>query len=212
MNTCNAVLYPYGSIKPLYFGWRCNMKSYKNWYIPYHKDDISLYTAHQNLLSSSHTSGKLPLIIRLMENPCYSLPFITLFHGAISLKYHDYVHILLGRGLLPKDEAFVIGFTMGATGQTGLIEQNLFAWISHYCYPSPFNFSVEDLQVYHSAVQLARTMSVKPLHNFCYEKVIPLPLKKIRLILGINTEQLLQYYQDEAQKFNYCVESRRLIS
>lgn len=188
------------------------MASYKDWHIPYHSDEISLQAAYQNLLMSSHTSGKLPLIIRLMENPCYSLPFITLFHGAISLKYHDYVHILLGRGLLPKDEAFVIGFTMGATGKTGVIEQNLFAWVSHYLYPPPFNFSADDLKVYHSAVNLARTMPVKPLHNFCYENITFLPLKKIRLLLGINTEQLLHYYQYEAKKFYSCIESRRLLS
>ena len=54
---------------------------------------------------------EVPLIIRIIENPKYD---IGLFGGATTLGAHDCIHILLGRGLLVKDEAFVIGYTMGS--------------------------------------------------------------------------------------------------
>ena len=53
----------------------------------------------------------IPLIIKLVENPNYNTS--KLFGGAVDLFTHDCVHVLLGRGLLVKDEAFVIGYTMG---------------------------------------------------------------------------------------------------
>ena len=54
----------------------------------------------------------VPLIIKLVENPKYFTS--KLFTGAVDLFTHDCIHVLLGRGLLPKDEAFVIGYTMGS--------------------------------------------------------------------------------------------------
>ena len=54
--------------------------------------------------------------MRLLENPKYHLPGVTLFHGAVDLDMHDRIDIALGRGLLTAiDEAFTIGFTMGST-------------------------------------------------------------------------------------------------
>jgi hypothetical protein len=41
-------------------------------------------------------------MIQLVENPRFNLPGIDLFHGAVDLATHDAIHILLGRGLLPK--------------------------------------------------------------------------------------------------------------
>ena len=54
----------------------------------------------------------VPLIIKLTENPKYSSSRV--FTGAVDLFTHDCIHVLLGRGLLLKDEAFVIGYTMGS--------------------------------------------------------------------------------------------------
>ena len=53
----------------------------------------------------------MPLIIKLVENPNYKTS--KLFGGAVDLFTHDCIHVLLGRGLLPKDEAFVIGVLWG---------------------------------------------------------------------------------------------------
>ena len=51
---------------------------------------------------------KIPFVIWLLENPnsLLTLP------GKISLRHHDYLHVLLDRGISPQNEAFLIGFTM----------------------------------------------------------------------------------------------------
>ena len=51
------------------------------------------------------SQGDIPFIIKLIENPKYD---IGLFAGYVDLFTHDCIHVLLGRGLLPKDEAFVM--------------------------------------------------------------------------------------------------------
>ena len=51
-------------------------------------------------------------LVWLIENP--KSPFHL--HGAVTLRDHDHIHVLLGRGQANDDEAFVIGFTMGNDG------------------------------------------------------------------------------------------------
>jgi hypothetical protein len=53
--------------------------------------------------------GTVHHYVRLFENP----DSLVAFPGAVTLERHDCIHILLGRGLLAQDEAFVIGYTMG---------------------------------------------------------------------------------------------------
>ncbi len=58
----------------------------------------------------------IPLIVKLVENPKFDLPFVDIFKGAIGLKEHDLVHALLGRGMLPADEAFAFRFQQALPG------------------------------------------------------------------------------------------------
>jgi len=74
-------------------------------------------------------------MVQLVENPKFSMPGFRLFHGAVDLKRHDDIHLALGRGLLPKDEAFAIGFTMGTSNKVSTAEEKLFGWISKHLYP-----------------------------------------------------------------------------
>ena len=72
----------------------------------------------------------VPLIIKLVENPKYKTSQI--FSGAVDLFTHDCIHVLLGRGLLPKDEAFVIGYTMGSAKKMTRWRRNLFMFCCKY--------------------------------------------------------------------------------
>ncbi len=77
-------------------------------------------TLRQILESSSHLKAEqddIPLIIQLVENPKFDISGIDLFNRAVDLHTHDCIHVILGRAMLPKDEAFVIGFTMGSTNR-----------------------------------------------------------------------------------------------
>ena len=55
-------------------------------------------------------------MIKLAENPDFKLGGIGFFKGRVTLKQHDFIHIVLV-GLQLIDEAFTIGFTMGSTNR-----------------------------------------------------------------------------------------------
>src|SRR4249919_2256821 len=87
----------------------------RQWHIPLSREDLTLRQAHEELAVLGLKQADVPLIVQLVENPRFDFPGLDIFHGATGLQAHDRIHVLLGRGLLPKDEAFVIGFTMGST-------------------------------------------------------------------------------------------------
>jgi hypothetical protein len=86
-------------------------------------------------------AAEIPLMIRLFENPSS----IIAFPGAISLKRHDAMHIVLGRGLMVQDEAFVIGYTMGSHKKLKDWHVSLFSFISRNLYKSPYSFKRRDM-------------------------------------------------------------------
>ena len=81
------------------------------------RSDKKLRTALKEMTKSAGEDllgqDSIPLIIKLVENPKYFTS--RLFTGAVNLFTHDCIHIVLDRGLLVKDEAFVIGYTMGSS-------------------------------------------------------------------------------------------------
>src|SRR5207249_374200 len=79
----------------------------RKWFVPLSRGSRTLGDAYGELRSFGLQQGDIPYIIQLVENPRFDLPGIDLFHGAADLCTHDYIHIVLGRGLLAKDEAFV---------------------------------------------------------------------------------------------------------
>ena len=74
--------------------------------------EISLEESLSTMKDFSLAQEDIPFIIKLVENPKYD---VGLFAGYVDLFTHDCIHVLLGRGLLIKDEAFVIGYTMGSS-------------------------------------------------------------------------------------------------
>jgi hypothetical protein len=79
-----------------------------------------------------NNQSAIPLIIRLFENPSspIALP------GKISLHNHDCLHIILGLGVSPAEEAFIIGFTMGNDDRTKIWHVRLFKFIARFVYSS----------------------------------------------------------------------------
>jgi hypothetical protein len=88
---------------------------YRHWHLPLSNGDITLDAALASLRRVGAPAADIPLMVQLIENPKYRIPCLDLFHGRVALDQHDVIHILLGRGLLNKDEGFTIGFTMGSS-------------------------------------------------------------------------------------------------
>ena len=173
---------------------------------------MALAEAHRTLKPIALRQREVPLLVQLVENPRFDLPGVEIFSGATDLRQHDYLHLLLGRGLLPKDEAFVLGFTMGSTNRVGEVEERLFALIARYAYPKTYRFDDEDVAVYKDAVRLAYVSDCRALAEVDFEPMLDWPLGRIRQEVGVEEDLLRAYYAIEARRYPKSVESQRLLS
>ncbi|HYX14275.1 MAG TPA: hypothetical protein VE944_07890 [Nostoc sp.] len=122
----------------------------------------------------------------MLENPnsLLALP------GKISLRHHDYIHILLGRGISPKDEAFVIGFTMGNDLKTNKLHLFIYKVFARFLYPYPYNFSALDLINFNLGFMYGRTIKIKQINEMNFEIYQNETIGVLRSILGINTDEI----------------------
>lgn len=181
------------------------------WFIPLSTQDKTLRTAYQELQSFGMKQEDVPYIIQMVENPKFDLPGFDIFHGATDLETHDYLHIILGRGVLPKDEAFVIGFTMGSTDRVSTTEERLFSFFTKYLYPKNYRFTDTDLRVFRDATKLGFISDCRPLHQVDYRQYLDWTLHDLRSELGIEEDLIRAYYGIEKRRFPDAVESQRLL-
>ena len=181
----------------------------ENWFIPLSSRDLTLGQAHAQLDDFGLQPDDVPLIIQMVENPRFDLPGFDIFHGATHLETHDYIHILLGRGVMIKDEAFVIGFTMGSSNRVTTSEERLFGFFTKYLYPKNYRFTDEDLHVFKDAVRLGFVSDCTPLAEVDYKHYLDWPLQKIREDIGIESDLLKAYYAIEAKRYPGVKECQR---
>jgi hypothetical protein len=138
-------------------------------------------------------ASSIPWQIRLLENPSswLSLP------GAITLARHDAIHVLLGRGLRAQDEAFVIGFTMGATKALRRWHEALFAMAARRFYPPPYNFSDSDVLSLRLGFGAGAASPATRLERFPFEDHMHRTVNEVRDMVGINLADLHAYYRKE---------------
>jgi hypothetical protein len=181
------------------------------WFIPLSSQEQTLRCAYEELQSFGMKQDDVPYIIQMVENPKFDLPGFDIFHGATNLETHDYLHILLGRGIRPKDEAFVIGFTMGSTDRVSTTEERLFSFFTKYLYPKNYRFTEDDLRVFRDATKLGFISDCEPLHQVDYTPYLDWPLSQVRENLSIEEDLLRAYYAIEKRRFPDSLESRRLL-
>ena len=153
----------------------------------------------------------IPLIIQLVENPKFDIPGINLFNGAVDLHTHNCIHAVLGRGMLPKDEAFVIGFTMGSTNRVTTTEERLFALASKYLYPGPYKFEDDEIRIFKDAVRLGFVSDCESLSEVNYEQYMDTPVGEIRRRIGLEADLLRAYYRIEKKRHPGDKASGRVI-
>ena len=96
----------------------------------------------------------------LLENPKSPISLT----GAIDLYNHDIIHILLDRGMLNRDEAMVIGFTMGNSETTSSRVRWLFEFCARYLYPISYRFNEYDLLEFERGFAYGYTRSSRNIH------------------------------------------------
>lgn len=186
------------------------MKKYTRWHLPLSNDSMTIKAALEqlNAISEDGTQTKSPHIVKLVENPSFSAVNSIPFPGAVNMELHDTIHVLLGRGLLPKDEAFVVGFTMGSTGKMTDWKLKLFSMVSSTLYPHPYRFSVEDLVVFRIGVYCGNQFGYD-LSKLNILDLLDNTIADVRRYIGLNPEWLRLHYTWEAKLFPASIESQR---
>ena len=185
--------------------------SYRDWQVPMDRDEITLRAANNELARVKARQYEIPLMVQLVENPKFHLPGFRLFHGAVDLRQHDFIHIVLGRGLLPMDEAFTIGFTMGTTNKVTTTEEKLYSLISKYFYPKVYKFDDCDIAIFKDAVRLGYISNCVALDEFDFSPYMETRLRDLREILRLEKDLLVAYYKIEKQRYPDSKASQRLI-
>jgi len=166
-----------------------------------------LWSALEEMEPFKLDQADVPLVIKLTENPKHLTS--KLFTGAVDLFTHDCIHVILGRGLLIKDEAFVIGYTMGSSKKMKRWRRNLFMFISKYLYPEGYKFGEEERFVFYCGV-MAGEKCPTDLSEVDFKQLLDYKVLGIREKLGIDKKLLECYYCLEKKCFPESPESQRL--
>ncbi len=141
------------------------------------------------------SSDDIPAIIRAFESPDSPLKL----PGACTLEQHDVLHVLLGRGLVDQDEAFVLGFT--AVADPKFTDEDMERYkLAFSIYPEPFCIRGCDLVAFELGVQAARKMQLSNLMALDVQSARHQYVGQLRHELGIDTEVLLDIYDLERQR------------
>jgi hypothetical protein len=148
----------------------------------------------------------IPKEVRWFEDPTSAIAL----PGAVSLAWHDAIHILLGRGLLDQDEAFVVGFTMGnATSFRREDAATLRNAFSH-SYPEPFRVYGIKLTAFDLGVEAGRMIGVPDLADQHGRLPPTWTLRTWRHEFGICADTLRSFYLREKLMIPGTLESARL--
>lgn len=160
-------------------------------WVPGLDDSATLAEAHAKMPGDD--ASVVPWYVRLLENPAsrVALP------GAIDLFGHDCIHILLGRGTLSQDEAFVLGVTMGTARGLQRWQQKLFGFAAQNFYRGPWRLTPGDRLLFDMAVEFAKHQRIKPLNEVPWRELRDEPLGRIREEVGIRTADLIKFYETE---------------
>lgn len=180
--------------------------SWRDWNPGLNNGHMTLREVYDTLPGAS--AVEIAWHVKMFENPTSPISFT----GSIDLAPHDCIHILLGRGLLNQDEAFVIGYTMGTNKEISRWQIWAFKKIARYFYPYPYKFRKGDEVAYNLGIGrglASRVNNIQDIPLFT-SQYLDLPIKLTRKALGVNIHQLRAYYRKEQQLIPGTKESLRL--
>ncbi|MCB2081529.1 MAG: hypothetical protein H6908_01040 [Hyphomicrobiales bacterium] len=180
--------------------------SWKDWNPGLNNDDQTLRDVYTSLPGVG--AQEVSMLVRLFENPASPIAF----KGAVTLERHDCIHVLIGRGLLPQDEAFVIGFTMGTSKAVSAVEAAVFKLVTKYVYPKYYRFTDHELEVYEMGLQRGHECRVEHIYDFPFEDYMDWKLGDLRALIGVNKPRFIEAYQKEKSLLPDTPASKRLLA
>lgn len=168
-----------------------------SWHIPLKQDTLTIRQGLATMDSFKLDQSEVPFIIRLFENPSFNI-----LPGSVTLKQHDIIHLILGRGILLKDEAFVLGFTMGSTKSLNRIQKAIFLFVVKYIYPEGYRFGPEEIEIFESGLKFASESNCVDLTLVDLTAYIDYTIFKVREKVNIDICELSKMYITEKEKYN----------
>ena len=184
---------------------------WRAWHFPLDDETTTLRETLEQAEAHLFEQDDVPLIVQIVENPRFRIPWVNLLGGRVDLHDHDCIHALLGRGLLAKDEAFVIGFTMGSTNRITTAQAKLYELAARYLYPGTYRFTDDDVHIFQDAVALGFVSDCTPLDQVDYRAMMHMSLGEVRRAVGLETALLKAYYAIEAKRYPGDPASSRLL-
>lgn len=180
-------------------------------FIPFHKDEITLKAAVEQVSGTTPNRDQAPLLVRLAHELAKQKDASGFLHHGLSIQQHESIHVLLGRGFLVMDEAFTTGFTIGCAKKTTTTSEKLYAQISTRIFPLLTELDAEAIAVFKDAVKLAYVSYCMPLDTFDFQQWMDQPVKKLRKIVGLEPELLRAYFEVEKRRYPNSAASQRLL-
>ena len=177
-------------------------------------DSRSIKDTVGKIRQATHINYAFPLAIELVENPKYSIfkRNLIFIPGAASSWLHDAIHLALGRGFLPQDEAFVIGYTMGSTRQYGHLAKIIYKIVSTKIYPEKYRFTEREINILNYAANIGKETSSVSIADLEYSDIQNWTIKGLRDHIVNDWEALLAAYRLEFMLYGDNLAIRRIIN
>jgi hypothetical protein len=186
------------------------MSLQQDWHIPFHQDSISLQAALDSVPPLSELL-ELPLMIRLQRDPVLSFLGQLVFRAGLDQHQHDCIHIMLGRGLMAMDQAFVLGFTLGSSKKGSMPEHKLHGEVGRHFNKNASLFNEAESVVFKDGIKLAYLSFCAPMDSFDFTPWHDTPLRQIREAIGLEPELMQAYFAVEKHRYPHVLASQRLL-
>jgi hypothetical protein len=182
-------------------------RKWREWTPEFRMDDKKVIEAQRTLPGVNEAA--LPKLLEKYEDPSSPDAFI----GAVKLGHHDIIHILLRRGLLDQDEAFVLGFTMGTARGVDIDNQaSRFKEILNKEYHEPYRIPLIKLPAFDLGIQCARASQCSDIFTtpLTDPKYLNMSVGALRAHCGITDQVLEHFFRLERHSVPHSFESLRL--
>jgi len=178
---------------------------WRKWYSGLDNDDQTLRSVYASLPFPDPDSTEQ--LAQIFDHPVS--PYLAL--GEAAPRNHDCLRIVLGRGLLNQDEAFILGYACGTTAKQ-LEEPSVQAFrraCKRLCKP-PYRMSDADLIAFDVGFARGQKAHVRNAARFDFAAAMALELGQIRTSLGIKAKALKASFREERLRLPGSHASTRL--
>ena len=166
--------------------------NWREWNPGLSNDELSLRAVFDTLPEAG--PDEIEQMLRLLQHP--SSPYAK--SPLERLRSHDCIHILLGRGLLNQDVAFVLGYTMGSAKDHPDDQQvQQFRSAARLLYKPPYRMTENDLTAFDVAFAVGNASGYRHIHQFDFDQAMDVDLGDVRQELGIDIKALKASFREE---------------